>query len=141
MALLILDTNVVSYLMKGPAHRPQKDIPWAEKYRPLVEGHQLAISFMTVSELFEGAYRRGWSDARLARLEETLHDYLVIPSTPTICRIWGRIRADRRQQPIAVDDAWIAATAIAYHCPLVTHNPSDFRGIAGLSIVTAQVDT
>ena len=38
---IILDTNVVSYLMKGG--------PLAELYAPHVEGKRPAISFITVS--------------------------------------------------------------------------------------------
>ena len=42
----------------------------------------------------------------------------------------------RRRQPISAEDARIAATAIEYACPRVTHNSKDFRGIAGLTIIT-----
>jgi hypothetical protein len=38
-----------------------------------------------------------------------------------------------------VDDAWIAASAVAYDCPLVTHNPGDFGGIEDLKILTEKV--
>ena len=33
-------------------------------------------------------------------------------------------------------DAWIAATAIACGAPLLTHNAADYKGIAGLSVIT-----
>lgn len=66
-----------------------------------------------------------------------LERYTVIESSPDICQRWGEIRAVRKRQPIAVDDAWIAATALVYDCPLVTHNPADFRGIRGLRVLTA----
>jgi predicted nucleic acid-binding protein len=35
-----------------------------------------------------------------------------------------------------VADAWIAAVALQYGYDLVTHNPRDFQGIAGLTIIT-----
>jgi len=38
--------------------------------------------------------------------------------------------------PVSVGDAWIAATALAYSIPLVTHNYSDFKNISGLQIIT-----
>jgi predicted nucleic acid-binding protein len=136
MGLLILDTNVVSYLMRGSTQTGGLAASLAAKYEPHLRGHTLAISFMTVGELFEGAYRKGWAPARLEKLEAVLRDYLVIPWSPAICKSWARIRADRKDQPISVDDAWIAAAAVAHGCPLVTHNPSDFHGIAGLSIIT-----
>lgn len=127
-AALILDTNVVSFLMKGDTR--------AEAYRKYLEGKTLAISFMTVGELFEGAYRRGWSTDKINNLRQLIKSYVVIPFSPSVCETWGKIRADRKNQPIAGDDAWIAATAITHNCPLVTHNPNDFVDIAGLSVLT-----
>jgi predicted nucleic acid-binding protein len=45
----------------------------------------------------------------------------------------------RRLQLISAEDARIAATAIEYACPLVTHNSADFHGIPGLTIITENV--
>ena len=128
MSTLVLDTNVVSYIMKRD--------PLSERYRPHLEGHTLAISFMTVGELYEGAYRAAWGDRKMAVLAATLRSYVVIPFSSEMSRQWGAIRTERRQQPIAVDDAWIAATARAHGCPLVTHNPNDFHGISGIDVIT-----
>ena len=128
MGVLVLDTNIVSYLMRGHS--------LAESYRSHLEGNTLAISFMTVGELFEGAYRRGWSGDRLNKFREQLKAYLVIPYSPLVCELYGRVRAERKSRPIAVDDAFIAATAIAHDCQLVTHNPKDFTGISDLRIIT-----
>jgi predicted nucleic acid-binding protein len=33
-------------------------------------------------------------------------------------------------------DAWIAATALAFAVPLVTHNPDDFKNVPGLTVIT-----
>ena len=131
MEVLILDTNVVSYIMRGDTR--------AETYRRHIEGRTLAISFMTVGELFEGAYRKGWSVDKLGKLKGQIRSYLVIPFSPTVCETWGRIRAERKNQPIAVDDGWIAATALAYGCLLLTHNPKDFAGINGLQVLSELV--
>ncbi|MCD6327180.1 PIN domain-containing protein [bacterium] len=111
MDTLLLDTNIVSYVMKGDTR--------AEKYRPYFAGRTLAISFMTVGELYEGAYRAGWSEPRLRRLREEIRRYLVIPFSFAVCVTWGQLRAERRKQPISVADGWIAATALAHACPLL----------------------
>jgi tRNA(fMet)-specific endonuclease VapC len=131
VSLLILDTNVVSYFMKGG--------PLAVAYRELLRGKDLAISFMTVAELYEGAYRAGWNAPKLERLEAVLSGYAVIPSSPTVCRAWARIREQRRSRTISVDDAWIAASALAWSAELATHNPADFTGIPELRVLTSRV--
>jgi len=113
-----------------------KGHPLAQAYSRHLEGSRLAISFMTVAELYEGAYRADWGSARFALLEHVLKGYLVIPATPSVCKIWGKVRAIRRARPISPEDAWIAATALAFNCPLVTHNAADFDGIPDLIVVT-----
>ena len=128
MSTRLVDTNVVSFLMKRHT--------LAEVYRRHLEGHVLAISFMTVGELFEGALRASWASEKFKQLEATLRDYTVIPSDLVICRKWGEVRSIRRRQPISAEDAWIAATAIAYGCPLVTHDAAGFHGIPELAILT-----
>lgn len=40
------------------------------RYRPLLLGHPLVLAFATVAELRYGAYRNGWGDSRLAKLEQ-----------------------------------------------------------------------
>jgi len=127
-AVVVLDTNIVSYIMK--------DHSLAQAYRPHLEGKTLSVSFMTVAELYEGAYRCRWSEAKMQGLKAQIRDYIVIPYSPQVCEVWGRIRAERKAQTIAVDDAWIAATAVAHKCALVTHNPGDFAGISGLRVIT-----
>lgn len=130
MDALVLDTNIVSYLMRGDTR--------ARAYQRHIVNRTLAISFMTVGELYEGAYRKPWSEKRFDKLRDQIKSYLVLPFTSHICEIWGRIRAERKNRTISVNDGWIAATALAYGCPLVTHNSRHFTNIAGLPVITEQ---
>src|SRR5262249_37275762 len=124
MATRLVDTDVASFLLKRHS--------LAARYLPHLQGQTVAVSFMTVAELYEWGFRARWGPGRFARLSTTLRGYLVIPSTPDLCRRWGEVRFLRRGQPIGVADAWIAATALLHGCELVTHNPGDFQGISGL---------
>ncbi len=51
---VILDTNIVSYLMKGGS--------LAEAYAPHVQGRLLAIAFITVGEMYFGAEYKNWGE-------------------------------------------------------------------------------
>ncbi len=52
-AKISLDTNIVSYLMKGG--------PLAEAYAPHVQGKLLAIAFITVGEMYFDADDKRWT--------------------------------------------------------------------------------
>ena len=126
---LLLDTNIVIYLTGSTT--------WKEDYLPLVEGKRLHISFMTLAELLEHSYQRRLSERKIELLVQTLKlDHTILPYTEDICHRFGQIRHQRRNKPISVPDALIAATALVYDLPLVTHNSRDFEGIDGLKIIT-----
>ena len=44
--------------------------------------------------------------------------------------------AQARGYRIECADAWIAATALLYDIPLVTHNRNDYLGIPGLTVIS-----
>lgn len=128
MSTVLLDTNIVSYIFKRDTR--------AVLYAPLLEGNRLAVSFMTVAELFEWAATRRWGTHRRTRLEEQLATYLIVPVDVELCRVWGNVRSQRRAKglTIAPQDAWIAATGVRHSLPLISHNPSDFFDIEGLEV-------
>ncbi|KOR38511.1 MULTISPECIES: type II toxin-antitoxin system VapC family toxin [Planktothricoides] len=130
MGVILIDTDITSFIFKGSNY--------ADPYLPLLPGHQLALSFMTVAELFQWAILHHWGDRRLAQLEEYLLNYLVIPTDLPLCRQWAKVRGDRQSigRPISPQDAWIAATALRHNLPLVTHNVKDFLDIPNLQLLT-----
>jgi tRNA(fMet)-specific endonuclease VapC len=129
-AKIILDTCIVSYLMKGGEH--------AQAYLPHVQGKLLAISFITVGELYFGAEKDKWGGTKRKQLETTLRNFVVIPYDHEIARCYGRLVAQRQRNgmPIAPNDAWIAACTVRHRVPLVTHNPKDFAAIEDLNVIT-----
>lgn len=131
-AKIVLDTCIVSYLMKGG--------PLAEAYAPHVQGRLLAISFITVGEMYFGAENKNWGAIKRRVLETMLRNFVVIPYDHEIARCYGRLVAERKRngRPIAPNDAWIAACAARHKVPLVTHNIKDFAGITALELVTVR---
>jgi hypothetical protein len=45
------------------------------------------------------------------------------------------VAAQAAGRRIETADAWIAATALLYDAPLVTHNGSDYVGVPGLKLI------
>lgn len=130
---LIIDTNIVSYLMKGGQ--------LANAYAPLVQGCLLAISFITVGEMYYGAEKAHWGEKKRKELEMYLRNFVVIPYDHEIARCYGRLAAERRRigKPMSLHDAWIAACAVRHGVPLVTHNAKDFNNVSHLQVITKQI--
>jgi predicted nucleic acid-binding protein len=129
-AEVILDTNIVSYLMRGGE--------LAKAYLPHVQDKLLAIAFITVGEMYFGAEKGNWGTPKRRRLERELRNFVVIPYDHEIARCYGRLVAARQRagSPISPNDAWIAACAVRHAVPLLTHNAKHFDGIRGLSVMT-----
>jgi len=129
-ARVVLDTCIVSYLMRGRRE--------AEAYASHLQGKLLAISFITVGEMYFGAEKARWGEKKRKQLETMLRNFVVIPYDHEIARCYGRLLAvqQRNGMPIAPNDAWIAACTVRHRVPLVTHNAKDFAGINDLTVIT-----
>ena len=88
-AEVILDTNVVSYLMRGGS--------LAEAYAPHVQNRLLAITFVPVGELYFGAEKGKWGERKRRELEAALRNFVVIPYDHEIARCYGRLVAERQR--------------------------------------------
>jgi len=132
-AIVVVDTSVVSFLFRGDTR--------ADRYLPHLAGKLLTLSFMTLAELDQWALEHHWGAARQQRLAEHLADCTVHPYDRDLCRWWASVRVACRRigQPIDGADAWIAATALLYGIPLVTHNPGHFTRVPGLMVISEVV--
>lgn len=133
-AKIILDTCIVSYMMKGG--------PLAHAYAPHCDGRLLAISFISVGELYYGAEKAGWGVQKRNSLETVLRNFVVIPYDHEIARCYGRLVTERNRNgnPIDPNDAWIAACTLRHSVPLVTHNAKHFQGISAIKLITEYGD-
>lgn len=130
MSLVLLDTDVVSYLVKGDSR--------ASQYEPHLIGNETSISLMTVAELFQWAFVRHWGERRTADLERYIlrsHTILTIDMATT--RLWAQIRAAAHHKGTAISpqDVWVAATALQYNLPFLTHNHPDYEHVDGLNLI------
>jgi tRNA(fMet)-specific endonuclease VapC len=132
MDAVLLDTDVFSFLSK---HRDSR----GELYRPYVKGKTIALSFISVGELYVWTIRRKWSPSRIAALERHLQAVVVVPYDLELCREYGRVKASLPPgRVVAANDLWIATSAIRHSIPLLTHNRKHFDGIPRLKVVSAE---
>jgi predicted nucleic acid-binding protein len=102
----------------------------------VLAGRIVVLSFTSVAEVHYGARRRRWGDRRMAELEAALSPYLVLPYNRELAVLWGRLRADLEAKgtPTETNDLWIAATALHYGLPFITHDRRHFERVPGLRL-------
>jgi len=126
-----VDTDVLSYLLNRHT--------LALTYEELLVGPTPFISFMTVAEMYRGAFKRNWGPRRIGELATHLRQFVVVPYNVQICVSYARACAEREKggNPIDTADALIAASAVWLGIPLVTNNKLHFQGIEGLTVISA----
>jgi tRNA(fMet)-specific endonuclease VapC len=100
-------------------------------------GGSLVISFMTLAELERWVMRpAGAKRAASACANTWNHSYT--PPNRALCTKWAEVTLGAQASGYRIDcaDAWIAATALLYDLPLVTHNRNDYRGVRGLTLIS-----
>ena len=95
---------------------------------------RMAISAITLSELFHGAEKSAKVAQTLAVVEEFASLLEVLPYTATASQHYGAIRSalEKAGQPIGVNDLHIAAHARSEGLTLVTNNLGEFERVPGL---------
>lgn len=134
MDAVLLDTDVFSYLLRAGDRR-------GEPYQKHVHGKTVAVSFITVGELYYGATKRGWNPKTVAALEQRLKAAVIVPYDIEICKTYGRLRATLKTQTgtdrvAQSNDLWIAACAVRHNLPLITNNRKHFEGIPDLNLIS-----
>ncbi|HEY7270013.1 MAG TPA: PIN domain-containing protein [Dehalococcoidia bacterium] len=113
------------------------ELPIAARFEPFLLGKLAVVSFQTVAELRLLALRRGWGDRRTTEIDLRLERATVAPATDQIVRRWAALMYEQMRvgSRVEVGDAWVAATALVYGCPVLTNDRKDFERIAGLRLL------
>lgn len=124
----LLDTNVISRLMKEPVGKT------AQRLAQLGDD-RICTSIVVASELRFGASLR--ASARLTdAVEQVLGAVPVLPMDQPVDEHYADIRnqLQRNGTPIGPNDLLIAAHARALGLTIVTENEHEFRRVEGLSV-------
>ena len=126
MLKYLLDTNIVIYVIK---RRPVEVLGLFN-----ANAGRMAISAVTLSELFHGAEKSAKVAQNLAVVEEFSSLLEVLPYTSRASQHYGAIRAalEKAGRPIGVNDLHIAAHARSEGLTLVTNNLAEFERVPGL---------
>jgi predicted nucleic acid-binding protein len=98
--------------------------------------NQIAISFISISELFYGAYKSQKVDQNLAAIRTIKSKLTQLDSNEELCRVFGKFKSELERDGKIIDDAdlFIACCAVINNLVLVTNNEKHFSRIKGLKI-------
>jgi tRNA(fMet)-specific endonuclease VapC len=125
-ARFLLDTNIVSYLLKEQA-------PAAKSRLLRTPSEEVAISTITEAEVRFGlAKKPGAARLRLA-VENFFAGIAILPWDSSAARAYGKMRAEqeRKGRPLSVEDLMIGSHALSLGLVLVT-NDKAFSFVNGL---------
>ena len=128
MTLYMLDTNIVSDLIRNPQGRVAKRIGRAGEDR-------ICTSIIVAAELRYGCVKSGSSRLRKA-VEDLLGEINVLPFDVPADGEYGAIRSELEAagKPIGGNDLLIAAHAHATGATIVTANADEFKRVPGLKV-------
>ena len=127
--MYLLDTNIVSYWMRGDPHLINK----IKSYSP----SDLSLSTVTLAEIYYGIEKSPVKKKeRRLKIEHIKSELDIFPFNEQAAVKYGVIRAalEKRGKPISERDTQIASIALANNLCLVTHNKKEFSRISKLQI-------
>jgi tRNA(fMet)-specific endonuclease VapC len=126
MLKYLLDTNIVIYVIK---RRPLEVMGVFNQ-----NAGRMAISAVTLSELYHGAEKSAKVAQNLAVVEDFASMLEVLPYSAKASQHYGAIRTELEKagRPIGVNDLHIAAHARSEGLALVTNNMGKFERVPGL---------
>lgn len=125
-----LDTNIAIDHLRG-------DLAVSKKLQQLQSiGVELAITSITLCELYKGAYLSEREEENLTAIGVFLGAVLILFQNKPSCIIFGRDCAvlHRKGTPTQEKDLMIASICKANNCALITRNVKDFKNIPDLVI-------
>lgn len=128
MLRYLLDTNIVIYVLK---RRPIEVLSLFNE-----NASRMAISAITLSELFHGAEKCTRVSDNLVAIEDFCSRLEVLPYGAKAAQHYGAIRAglEKNGQPIGVNDLHIAAHARSEGLVVVTNNVGEFARVPALQV-------
>jgi len=134
--VILLDTNVISELVKPLPDRTVTDFLRREAAETLFTAAVCEAEIHYGLARMPAGRRRNELADRIAAFRSAAFPGRILPFDSACAARYGEIRAAREAagQPIAVEDAMIAATARAYGAIVATRNVRDFAN-CGIQVI------
>lgn len=128
MLKYLLDTNIVIYVMK---RRPVEVLNVFNQ-----NASRMAISAITLAELFHGAEKSAKVSENLLAIEDFCSRLEVLPYGAKASQHYGAICSalEKIGQPIGINDLHIAAHARSEGLIVVTNNVGEFARVPALQV-------
>jgi tRNA(fMet)-specific endonuclease VapC len=133
--MYLLDTDTVIYALKGHTQ--------VVRNLQLNSELPMAISAITLMELYHGAFKSRKAASNLAKVKTLEQEMLVLAIGPPEAEVYGFQKAALERAGIPLDDfdLTIAACALANNLVLVTNNVRHFNRIEGLKLANWACDS
>ena len=113
--IAVIDTNIVKMM-----DQPNRNLTARAFYRERLKGKELRVSFMTVHEVLWGIENAGYGRRRSRELMDLMSQYQVVRATDQVIAISAHLRHLLRRRQPSMQDLFVASSALALGCPLVT---------------------
>jgi len=128
-SVYLIDTDWIIDQLNGVNKIRQR----LKEFRPF----GLAISIISVAELYEGVYYSNNQTLSQHMLDELLAQFEILAIDDEICKIFGRERGILRRNGMILSDfdLLIASTCLRWNLTLLTNNRKHFAHMAGLKMI------
>ena len=149
MALYVLDSGILLGYVRGAPYAMFVE----QRYQLMQPPNSAIVPEVVVAELKSLALRSGWQDAKLSKLDELVHRFVVVPiSHPSVVDRFAELDAYRlgkhpqRSLPpmtsarsVGDNDLWIGAVTSVLNAALLTTD-HDFDVFDGVFLTRVYVD-
>jgi tRNA(fMet)-specific endonuclease VapC len=124
----LLDTDTLIYWLKGNRNIEQKALH--------IGLDQFGYSVISHAELYFGAYNSQQVERNLQAIQLVEQKLVMVHFSALAVQLFGKIKADLKQQGEIIMDAdiMIASIALSNELTLITNNEKHFRRIINLKI-------
>ena len=123
----LIDTDICSAHMRRPAKLAHRFVQYTG---------QIAISTVTLAELYAGAHKHSQTSRLLTLIADLLQEVTVVNFDAACAKTFGQVRGTLLRAGISVPttDLMIASAALLHNLTFVTHNTADYQYIPGLRL-------